>query len=174
MAFDEKRKLFTTNSIGINKKLQKMLICRALLNSCKTCTLRAEWKREEYSFNLWCYPKMLKISYKKIISNWTVSTVNARRPKGNTTTKPRCASLIGHCVTQACCRPELHALRCVKNVSSSPRLEYKPDYLRIEAARCTRIWRGWQTLMTIAVNKPSCWRHVKNKTIKAYPFIMSN
>jgi len=96
-AFAEKRQLLTSSiSLETRKNFLYTYIWSVALNGCETWTLRSDDKKRIESFEMWCYRKMMKISWvDKITNEEVLKQVNEKRTIWKAIQKRRCR-MIGH------------------------------------------------------------------------------
>ena len=96
-AFAEKRQLLTSSiSLETRKKFLNTYIWSVALNGCETWTLGADDKRRIEAFEMWCYRRMMKISWvDKITNEEVLKRVNEKRKIWMTIQSRRCR-MIGH------------------------------------------------------------------------------
>lgn len=76
LAFNKKSKIFESNniSLGLRKRMLKTLVWSILLYGCETwCISEKDLKKLE-AFEMWCYRRMLRISWQDHITNEEVLT----------------------------------------------------------------------------------------------------
>ena len=158
-AFAEKKHLLTSNlDIEIKKRFLKAYLWSVALYDSESWTLGKDDKRNSEAFEMWCYRKMMKISWTDRVTNEEVlNQVKAKRTIWNTLQRRR-DKMIGHIL-----RPEGLTHLIVEGIAEGkrgrgrPRMSYLDQIIQDVGAS------NYREMKNLAQNRQR-WRVVSNQS----------
>lgn len=127
IAFNKKKRLFTSNNLNITlrKKLLKTFVWSVMLYGSETWTMGKPEHQKIEAFEMWCYRRMLKISWVEKVTNEQVLRRLSEEMSLLKTLQKRRNTWIGHVMRhEGLLEIILEGLVEGKNCRGRPRLQY--------------------------------------------------